>query len=236
MTNLHKPLIFVLLAFALLTLEQSPPASAAGVDQAMRDSLTHFFAKGIKHQGATAELAEVIRWPATSGSVNWRLPNFSRHPSRLSIVAEQQRGGQLQRWYVPVRLHWWTQAMVAKTDMPPRSLIQAKQLTRKRIDVAGITGTWWQQPTGLAGARTTRPIHAGQALLSSYITRPSLLRNGDHITLITRIGGVRVTATGKVLKNADVGDRVRVQNLRSKDVLQAVIIDGRSARVEAGGV
>ncbi|MDQ6986514.1 MAG: flagellar basal body P-ring formation chaperone FlgA [Mariprofundaceae bacterium] len=235
MIRLHQTLIFALLASALLAFGPTPPANAEGVDQAMRDSLTRFFANGIKHQGATAELAEVIRWPAASGSVNWRLPNFSRHPSRLSLIAEQQHGGQLRRWYVPVRLHWWTQAMVAKTDMPPRSLIHASQLMRKRIDIAGITGSWWQASAGLVGARTSRPVRSGQPLLSSYITRPSLLRNGDRITLISRIGGIRVTATGKILKNADAGDRVRVQNLRSKDVLQAIIIDGRSARVDAGG-
>ncbi len=235
MMRLYQKLFFALLLPALLVLGQPLAANATTIDQAMRDSLTRFFADGIKHQGATAELAEVIRWPATSGSIKWRLPNFSLHPSRLSLIAEQQRDGQLQRWYVPVRLHWWAQAMVARTDMPPRTRIQAKQLMRKRIDMAGITGTWWQKSAGLVGARTTRPVHAGQPLLSSCITRPSLLRHGDRITLFTRIGGVRVTATGKVLKNAGVGDRVRVQNLRSKDVLQAIIIDGHRARIDAGG-
>jgi len=219
--------------FSLLMLALCSPAYAA--DQAMQASLMRFFEQGIIHQGAKAELAEVIRWPDTHGKLNWHLPHLAQHPARLSLIAEQQKNGQLYRWYVPVRIHWWTHALTARSDIPARTRLDTSRLSLKRIDIAGLNGNTWKNPAALNGTRTTRPLRAGQVILSSYITRPPLLKRGDQITLITHIGGVRVTATGKVLKNAASGDRVRVQNLRSKEILQATIIDAHSARIELGG-
>jgi len=211
------------------------PVSARAADQAMQDSLKQFFARGIVHQGANAELAEVIRWPTTHGRIHWRLPHIARHPARLSLIAEQGKGNKLRRWYVPVRVHWWSKALVASRDLPARTHITASMLKISRVDMAGINGNSWQNPAALEGTRTTRPVFAGQPLLSSNITRPPLLRTGDQVTLIANIRGVQVMATGKVLRSAGAGDRIRVQNLRSREVVQATIIDAHTARVESGG-
>jgi len=227
MLSLRIPLL------TLILLGLSYPAQAA--DQAMQASLQAFFAKGIVLHGAQAELAEVTRWPDTHGKLNWHLPHLSQHPARLSLIAEQKKNGQLYRWFVPVKVHWWMQALTARHDIPARTRIDASQLVLKRIDMAGLNGHSWNNPASLNGTRTTRPLHAGQVILSSYITRPPLLKRGDQITLIAHIGGIRVTATGKVLRNAASGDRVRVQNLRSKEILQATVIDAHSARIESGG-
>ncbi|MDX8392195.1 MAG: flagellar basal body P-ring formation chaperone FlgA [Mariprofundaceae bacterium] len=235
MNALPRPLLIALLLLGLCSPEKAMAANQVAHDQTMQDSLSQFFARGIIHQGATAELAEVIRWPNAHGRMTWRLPHISRYPARLSLIAEQRQNGKLQRWYVPVRVHWWAKVMVARRDIPARTRLNASQLKLQRTDMAGVTASWWQHPAALNGTRSTRPIAAGKAVLSSYITRPSLLKHGDRITLIAHIGGVQVMATGKVLKNAGAGDRVRVQNLRSKEIVQATIIDAHHARVESGG-
>jgi len=226
-------LSFRLPLFALLLLGLCSPAYAT--NQAMQTSLMRFFEQGIVHQGAKAELAKVIRWPDTHGKLNWHLPHISRHPARLSLIAEQRKDGQLYRWYVPVQVHWWTPALTARNAIPARAHIDASRLVLKRMDIAGLNGNIWKNPAALNGTRTTRPLRAGQVILSSYITRPPMLKRGDQITLIAHVGGIRVTATGKVLRNAAAGDRVRVQNLRSKEILQATIIDAHTARIESGG-
>ncbi|MDQ6971366.1 MAG: flagellar basal body P-ring formation chaperone FlgA [Mariprofundaceae bacterium] len=222
-----------LIALSALTMVAATTASAA--DQAMRDSLNHFFAAGLSYQGAKAELSEVIRWPAAKGPLVWRMPHVVHHPARLSLIAEQRRGSKLKRWYVPVRLHWWAMAVVAAQDIPARTHLNPGMLEVRHIDLAGLNGNWWKKTAALNGSRTTRPLHAGQTIFSSYISRPSLLRAGDRVTLISHIGGVQVKATAKALRNAGIGDRIRVQNLRSKEVMQATIINAHTARIDTGG-
>lgn len=224
---------FALTLALLAMLAGGAPAQAA--DKAMQSSLHAFFAAGIEHQGARAELKEVIRWPETRGRIHWRLPHINNHPARISLIAEQGKGHKLRRWYVPVSVHWWSKALVAARDIPARSRIDASMLKLARTDMAGMNGNWWREKKALLGTLTTRPLHAGQPVLSSNITRPALLKYGDQVTLVSNIGGIRVTALGKVLRNAGIGDRIRVQNVRSKEIIQATILDAHTARVESGG-
>jgi len=235
LTALHLALAALLIIAPAVSAQGSGVDKAAGIDRAMQDSLSTFFARGIEHRGAKAELKEVVRWPDTKGSIRWRLPHIANYPANLSLIAEQGKGAKTRRWYVPVRVHWWTKAMLAARDIPAHTRIDASMLKSGKVDMAGISGNAWKTPQALIGTRTTRPLHAGQVLLSSNTIRPALLKSGDQITLIRTIGGIKVTATGKVLRNAGIGDRVRVQNLRSKEVIQATILDAHTASVESGG-
>ena len=80
-----------------------------------------------------------------------------------------------------------------------------------------------------------RPLKAGQTIFSSYVKRPKLLKRGDHVTIIASFGELKVEATGKVMKSAGLGERIQVQNLKSKKVLQAIVVDAGTVHVITGG-
>lgn len=221
-------LLFTLMAVALLM-----PVSASA--NAMKDSLHAFFAKGIRHQGATAEFIEVTRWPNATGKVTWRLPRMKRHTTRISLIAEQQDGQQLRRWYVPVRVHWWANAVVMKQEAPIRSRLMPDMLEVKRMDVAGHIGQWREKISDLVGMQVTRPIHKGDVIYSVYVKRPPMIKRGDIVTIIARSGPISVRAAGKAMKSGSRGDRLLVRNLRSKQMLQATIVDAHTVYVYFGG-
>jgi len=207
----------------------------ADADKAMEKSIHTFFASGIYSEGARAQLIEVAQWPDTDGALRWRMPSFSKHPSRMSLIAEKGEGKSRHRWYVPVRLRWWSEAVVAKSDLPARTLLTKSALTQKRINIAGHPGSWWKDSSELIGTRLMRPLKAGQVVYSPYVKRPKLLRRGDHVTMIANFGELKVEATGKVMRSAGKGERIQVQNLRSKKVLQAIVVDANTVHVITGG-
>jgi len=220
-----------LLTLMVLTLLMPVSASAT----AMKDSLHALFAKGIHHQGATAELIEVTRWPNTMGAVRWRLPKIQRHTERISLIAEQGKGQQLHRWYVPIRVHWWVNAVVLKQDAPIRSRLMKDMLEVKRMDVAGHMGLWREKISDLTGMQVTRPMHQGDVVYSTSVKRPPMIKRGDIINIVAQVGPVSVRAAGKALKSGSRGDRLLVQNLRSKQMLQATIVDAHTVHVLTGG-
>lgn len=219
-------------AVALLLLAASPAYAADG---ALKNSLADFFARGVRLHGATAELVRVIHWPDAKGAVVWHLPQLHHHPARMSLIAEQGRGRRLRRWYVPVQVRWWAKALVSRQDLPPRSRLMPSLLRLARVDVTGHAGRWWSKIEHLAGARTLRPLAAGQPIFAGDIKRPPLLERGKHVTLIANIGGVTVTTLAKVLRPAGLGDVVRVQNLSSKRVVQATVVSRHTVEVTRGG-
>lgn len=219
---------------ALLILLTLPAVADAETDRAVRDSIKQFFAQGVYVKGARAELVEVLRWPDTAGNLRWRMPALKNHSVRPSLIAEQGHGKSLRRWYVPVRLNWWAQAVVAKKGLPARSRLSADMLSVARVNVAGHSGSWWKKTSHLAGMQLTRPLQAGDVVYTSYVHRPKLIRRGDHVTIIARYGGLKVTAVGKVLRSAGIGDRVSVRNLKSKQVVQGVVASASIVHIITG--
>ncbi len=223
-------------AILALLLCSQPALAADAKDASLQGSLKAFFAQGIHLQGATAELAEMPQLPDTKGPVHWSMPQVQFPSSHLALIAEQRQGGQTQRWYVPVHLHWWVDAVVANTNLPMRSLLSPDRLQLTRVDVADHVGSWWSNVDALTGMRLMRPLRAGQPIFNSDVQRPPLVHYGDEVTLIAIIGGLRVSALGKVLDTASKGDSVMVQNMSSKQTVQAVIVNKSTARIMLGGV
>ena len=218
----------------LIILLLLPAAAGAQTDAALRDSIRHFFDRGIVVDGARAELVEVLRWPETTGALRWSMPEFNNHPERLSLIAEQGEGTTLRRWYIPVRLNWWTRAVVAKRDLPVRSNLLPEMLTTARVNVAGHFGSWWQKKSELKGTRLTRPLKTGDVVYTAYVHRPKLIRRGDQVTMIASYGSLQVTATGKALAPASIGDRISVRNLKSKQVVQGIVASASTVHVITG--
>jgi len=226
---LRSLLPVLLLLFAL------PAAAHAETDRAMQDSIRQFFARGVYLNGARAELVEVLRWPDTTGKLRWRMPEPGNHPSRLSLIAEQGDGQSLRRWYVPVRLNWWARAVVAGKDLPCRSRLAADMLDIARVNIAGHSGAWWDKTRSLEGTRLTRPVQAGDVIYASYVHRSKLIRRGDQVTMIANYGALRVSAVGKVLRSAGIGDRVSIRNMNSKQVVQGIVASASTVHIITGG-
>lgn len=229
MMFLRNTLTALVLLLSLSALAEAEP------DQAMQDSIRHYFGQGVYLDGARAELVEVMRWPDTVGKMRWRLPELTNHPVRLSLIAEQGEGQSLRRWYVPVRLNWWAQAVVAKRDLPVRSNLMPDMLDTARVNIAGHSGSWWEKKHELEGTRLTRPLQAGDAIYASYVHRPKLIRRGDQVTMIANYGTLQVTAVGKALRSASIGDRIAVRNIKSKQVVQGIVASASAVHVITGG-
>jgi len=226
--NMRRALM-MLAALALF----APAARAA--DAALERSLHAFFDRGVVVAGARAELVSVGRWPDVRGAVRWSLPALRGHPARLFLIAEQGRGSHARRWYVPVRVHWWARAVVAREDIPARTVISPSMLTVRRADIAGRVGRWWRDPASVSGLRANRPIARGEVISSTAVRRLPLIQRGREVTILAARGGVRVTALGKALRSANAGEFVQVRNLRSKRIVQARVLDAHTVRVETGG-
>jgi len=197
----------------------------------LESSLDRFFAHGIHHQGANAELIKVTRWPNTQQAVRWKMPNINHHPSHFSLIAEQGEGLHQRRWYVPVQVHWWANVATARKNLPRRTLIQTSMIQIEKADVANHIGNWWQTPAELQGMRVMRTLQAHQAIFSYAVTQPPLIKRGDYVTIIAGNSNFSVHAEGQAMKSASLGERVLVQNMRSKERIQAIVIDANTVRV-----
>lgn len=131
-----------------------------------------------------------------------------------------------QPWtlYVPVRLEREAEVLVLTSSLPAGTKLQASHLSRQTRNIGQLAYGYLQNPAEVVGNNLRRPLQAGWVLSGNDIESPRLVKRGETVTLVARLGSIEVRAQGQALSDAGQDESIRVRNLSSKR-----IIDGRVA-------
>ncbi|MFA7242626.1 MAG: flagellar basal body P-ring formation chaperone FlgA [Sulfuricellaceae bacterium] len=128
--------------------------------------------------------------------------------------------------YVPV-----TVTVMAPTVIATKSLQQGQVLTRADVNVQLSDVT--QMPAGVIadidqvlGKTLSGSMAAGQPIRANLLRTPQLIKNGQTVKLIAQGGSFQVSAEGKALGNAALGQVVSVRTTNGKVVSGVVKEDG----------
>ncbi|MNN01963.1 flagellar basal body P-ring biosynthesis protein FlgA [compost metagenome] len=81
-------------------------------------------------------------------------------------------------------------------------------------------------PEAAIGQVARRALSAGSLLSATDLVAPRIVRRGDNVALVARRGGVEVRVAGRALGDAGAGERVSVENLSSRRVMQGIAAPG----------
>ena len=202
----------------------------------LKSSLAAFIAASPAMQGAKAHFVGVNQWPDIQGSVRWKLPALRQLPKRVSLIAEQGKGKSLRRWYVTAEVKWMKKVICLKSDVSARTVLDQSMLTIETKDVAGLRGQTWQATKDVTGLKTLRNMRQGEIVTSSVVKRPPLIKRGDHVTILVEAAGIKIRAAGMAMKSGNKGDRMLVQNVRSKQTLHSIVKDAHTVLIHMGGI
>ena len=93
-------------------------------------------------------------------------------------------------------------------------------------DTSRIAGAALADVAQAAGQVARRTLPAGTVLSAGDLAAPRLVRRGDAVALISRRGGVEVRVSGRALGDAGENERVAVENLSTRRVLQGRVGPG----------
>lgn len=165
-----------------------------------------------------------IRKETLHGGVSFR---WTGNPCRanprlnLSIVAES---GEATRLVVQPALTIWIHAPVAARDYTAGERVEPK-LGRVKIQaVRGIAAPH--------GGEARVPIAAGKPITNMNVRVPYDSRIGTDVILEVIRGPITLTATGRIMANARIGDEVRVVNHHTQTVLKGKLIEPGKVRVQ----
>ena len=101
----------------------------------------------------------------------------------------------------------------------------------KRMSMASVRGAVIDPTEGPFVA--IRPIAAGEPLTHRRVKRRPAALLGEGVDIVVLMGGLTITAEGRMLADAYLGDRVRVANLATDTVVQGTLT--KPGIVSAGG-
>ena len=80
--------------------------------------------------------------------------------------------------------------------------------------------------TALIGKETRRALTPGSTVAERDLRAAQLVKRGTTVTMIVERGALRITARGRALADAAVGEQVRVQNLQSNKTVEGLVQPG----------
>ena len=157
-----------------------------------------------------------------------RLPRCS-----AALVARVQGSNSVEvgcpdgwRLFVPVRVRRSQTVLVLCRGIAPGETITADAFMPETRDASRIVGAAVADPAQAVGRVARRMLSAGAVLSATDLVAQRLIRRGDNVALVSRRGGVEVRVVGKALGDAGENERVTVENLSSRRVVQGVVGPG----------
>ena len=130
------------------------------------------------------------------------------------------------RLFVPVRVRRSQTVLVLIRGIAPGETITADAFVPETRDASRIVGAAVADPAQAVGRVARRMLSAGAVLSATDLVAQRLIRRGDNVALVSRRGGVEVRVVGKALGDAGENERVTVENLSSRRVVQGVVGPG----------
>ena len=114
--------------------------------------------------------------------------------------------------------------VVATRTIRAQSILSATDLTFKDIDVAGGV----KDLSKLVGKETRVALYAGRPIRLTDVGPPALVARNQLVQIVFQAQGLSITAEGRSLGRAGLGEYVRVMNVASRSTIFGVVgPDGR---------
>lgn len=127
------------------------------------------------------------------------------------------------RLFVPIKIRRNQNVLILNRGISAGETIGAADITTAQRDVARIAGAALADPAAAVGRVARRTLSAGSLLAANDLVAQRLVRRGDSVALVSRFGGVEVRVAGKALADAGENERVSVENLSSRKIVQGTV-------------
>ena len=111
-------------------------------------------------------------------------------------------------------------------------LIDENDVEFKKIDLAQLPANVITDPQDVIGKRTRQTIGLKAVLHTDLIELPPIIKRGDVVVIVVESKGLRITARGKAKRRGRLGERIPVENLDSKKIIYAQVVDSHTVKLE----
>ncbi|MEC6813917.1 flagellar basal body P-ring formation chaperone FlgA [Photobacterium toruni] len=182
----------------------------------------------IKHSLTPPDFGSVNITAATLDS-RLRFPPCS-HPLIATTPGKQTLSGNVtvlvrcnsENWqiYVPVNIQQTLPQVIATTHLGRGALLSAANVKIAMVESRFQRGVSFNNPQQLIGSKVKRTIKAGDVIQANDIC---LVCRNDSVLIRAGQTGLAIVTTGKALSDGAIGDEIRVQNSKSKRIIDGVI-------------
>lgn len=118
--------------------------------------------------------------------------------------------------------------IIANRSLPKNTVLRAQDLNTITRDIYSQRNGYSLDATLLIGKQTTRPISKGEIIYSRQLTQAQMIKKGDSVNVVAKVGNLSVITSGTALSDGSIGEQIDVENRRSSRIIR-VEITGKNA-------
>lgn len=234
----RHPLILSLSALAVLgslPAAAATPTAAAGPAMIGGAEIVSAVESSVRAQLEAGALAEgATRVEVRVGAIDSRL-SFNKCSHPIDIETDMTRPSSRVNsrvscsspvpWsiYIPVDIVVYRPVVVARRAFERGETVGPNDVELAERAVTGGAGMPIGRLEDAIGQVARRSIGINATVTGSALDRPLWAHRGDRVSITARAGGIAVQTVGEALSDGRAGDRIRVRNVRSKQVLDVVL-------------
>jgi flagellar basal body P-ring formation protein FlgA len=119
------------------------------------------------------------------------------------------------------------ESLVALRTIPARSVIASADIAPVDAVIAGAV----TDITMAIGQEARITLYAGQPILQDNLSAPALVERNQIVTLVFDVGNLTISAEGRALDRAGLGEPVRAMNLSSRTTVRGIVGAGGTVLV-----
>ncbi len=133
--------------------------------------------------------------------------------------------------YVPINISKMQDAAVARHPLSRGRVLSEDDIIFTKIDILRQHHGVFTQLDDLVGNVIKRSVREGDVYTPSMLRMAEVVKRGQGVLIVAKKGTLQVQMRGVAQKAGAIGDIIKVQNVNSKRVVEAEIIDVGQVKV-----
>jgi len=119
--------------------------------------------------------------------------------------------------------------------LPAGTVLSQGDLEEIELHAARVGALATLDPAELIGMQTRQSLSPGRPIMRQAVTPPLVIKRGETVGLRYRDGSLSLTVSARAMSDAHAGQPVRVVNLSSNAIVNAVVIGPGKVEVTGSG-
>lgn len=161
--------------------------------------------------------------PACGAALDTFLPPGAKVQGKTTVGVRCQ-GPKPWTLYVPANITTVTQVLVTSAPLRRGHIVTAEDISLQPKKTSQLNTAYFSSPDQVIGKALKKNLGNKALFTSAVLTEPHIIHKGQHIDLQAGQDGLKVRASAIALAGGAVGDRIRVQNVSSRKIVEGTIL------------
>ena len=146
-------------------------------------------------------------------------------------VAIRADGRSFLKTPVRFEVRRYQEVVVAAGNLNAGDILTEQSVRLERLDTGAMPAGYLTETGKAVGLQVRYPMPPGSVLSERSLTRPILIKRGEQVRIVARIGEIEIYANGVSYSQGAVGDLIRVQNTTTKKILTGRVQEDKTVLV-----